>query len=371
MLFGVSGVQAQVTTFGVNVGAGQGGFSGSQEFVWSNFAPAASLFLSRPLFRGVWLQPEIGYARKVGVSTTPISRLTLNADYLEFPLLFQFRLPGPSRFGSYVHVGPDLTVRTRCTLELVGTGVHTTDDCDVVRGETSQRVDIIFLGGVGLAWMLGGTRLTIEGRAGAGLVSSAAPVDATNPRSFGWSVLFGASRAARQTSMPPTTFPVPKSPLPESPAPDLPPLAAVTIIVPETLSVAPPPGVARSTDALDALGSTRLVSVRAVNADVHTLLVAVAQQGGLDLVVDGDVNARVSVSLEDVPVSDAIRAIIRSAGLAISGPGAVGATASVVFYQLPINVNTATAATIMARFGTSAELANFIVESRPEKPKVP
>ena len=78
-----------------------------------------------------------------------------------------------------------------------------------------------------------------------------------------------------------------------------------------------------------------------------------------------------SVTLDNVPAAEALRAIIESAGLMISAPGAGRAVASAVFYQLPVNINTASAATIQARFGTSAEMANFIVESRNEKPKTP
>src|SRR5688500_1008469 len=78
---------AQDWTLGVNAGAGQGGFSGSPEFNWAHLAPSGSVFLTQPFARGFWLQPELGYSRKVGVSNTPISTLTLAADYLEVPLL--------------------------------------------------------------------------------------------------------------------------------------------------------------------------------------------------------------------------------------------------------------------------------------------
>jgi hypothetical protein len=366
MLLGASRVVAQAWTSGVNVGVGQGGFTGSQEFVWTHASPNVSAFVSHPLGRFFWFQPEIGFTRKVGVSTTPISRLTLVANYLEFPVLLQYRWPS-ARFSPFVHLGPDVTVRLSCRLEFEGGGVQTRDDCDVVRGDASQRVDATLMGGVGLAWMVGATRLTIEGRANAGLVSDAAPVDATRPRSFGFSVLFGASRPLR-LRVPQAGLPGPQ-PGPGLPGPLLPPLAAIDITVPDTTQIAIP--TPRTGDALSTLGATRLVSVHAVDADVRTLLVAVAQEAGLNLVVDRDVRARVTVSLDNVPAAEAIRAIIQSAGLSISAPGAARAVASAVFYQLPVNINTASAATIQARFGTSAEMANFIVESRNEKPKTP
>jgi hypothetical protein len=376
MLLASSSATAQDWTVGVNAGVGQGGYSGSQEFNWSHLAPSASVFLTQPFGWGFWLQPELGYSRKIGVSSTPISTLTLAADYLELPLLFQYRF-GRSAVSPFVQVGPGVAIRMRCTLALEGSGVNTRDDCDVVRGETSQKVDATINGGVGVAMIIAGTRLTLEGRASTGILPSAAPVDATNPRSFGWSIMIGASRIARGMSAPPVSVPRPRSSVPgmanapvaNAPAaPELPPIASATIITPDVDRAVP----ARpSTDPLAALGATRLVSVHAMNADARSLLIAVAREAGLNLVVEGDVRARVSVTLTDVPAADAIRAIIGSAGLAISGPSMSGAVTSIVFYQLPVNIDRASAATIAARFGTSAELANFVVESRPQPPKNP
>lgn len=146
-----------------------------------------------------------------------------------------------------------------------------------------------------------------------------------------------------------------------APAPDLPPIAAATIVTPEVARAEAQP----VADPLATLSGSRLISLHATNADARALLVAVAREAGLNLVVDGDVRARVTVSLTDVPAADAIRAIIESAGLAVAGPSMTGAITSIVFYQLPVNIDRASATTIAARFGTTIELANFIVESRP------
>jgi hypothetical protein len=329
------------------------------------------VFLTQPFARGFWLQPELGYSRKIGVSNTPISKLTLAADYLEVPLLFQYRWRGVAPVSPFVQLGPAVAIRMRCTLELVGSGVRTKDDCDVVRGEASQKVDATITGGVGVAMIVAGTRLTLEGRANTGHVSSATPVDATNPRSFGWSVLFGASRVLRGAGTPPVSIPGPRYPtadMPGTPArPELPPIAAPTIIEPDVYRAATP---ARpSLDPLEGLGLTRFVTVHAINADARALLLAVARESGLDLVVDSTVRARVSLSLSDVPAADAIRAIMESAGLAISTPSRPNT--AIVFYQLPVNIDRASAATIAARFGVSATLSDFIVESRPQPPKTP
>lgn len=109
--------------------------------------------------------------------------------------------------------------------------------------------------------------------------------------------------------------------------------------------------------------ATQRVSVRAIDADARALLVGIANQAGLDLVVSSDVNRRVSLTLTDVPALQAIQEIVVAAGLTISTPD-TRALPPVVYYQLPVNVNEASAETIAVRFGVSLEVARYIVESR-------
>jgi hypothetical protein len=365
MLFVADAAHAQKWQGGVKVGAGQGGFTGSQEFVWTHTVPNFSFFAIRPFAGDLFFQPEIGFTRKVGVSTTPTSRLTLSADYLEAPLLFQLRRAAWT-VAPFLTFGASPSIRLRCTLSLSGAGVGTSDDCDVVRGETSQRVDVLLVGGGGISWSAAGTQISLEGRITGGLVSSAAPIDASNPHSFGYSVLLGFSRAfGRPGAIPRPGVPVPprRAGIPGLPQAALPPIPSMTIVTRDSGASAPG---RPSSDPLDNITSTRRITVRAVNADARALLLAVAGEAGLDLVVSGDVRSRVSVTLQDVPVADALRAIIQTAGLSVEGPSDLGSRATITFYQLPVNVNTASAATIAARFGTSAEMANFIVESRPK-----
>src|SRR5687768_662284 len=108
----------------------------------------------------------------------------------------------------------------------------------------------------------------------------------------------------------------------------------------------------------------RLVSITAVNADVRPLLIGIAREAGIDLVVTSDVNRRVSINLKDVPATQAIAAIAAAAELTLGLPRQRDLPA-VVYYQLPVDINKESAATIAARFGVSLELARFIVESRP------
>jgi type II secretory pathway component HofQ len=109
--------------------------------------------------------------------------------------------------------------------------------------------------------------------------------------------------------------------------------------------------------------------VTAIDADARSLLIAIARESGLNLVVSTDVRRRVSVSLTNAPADEAIAAIIAQAGLTVSRP--VAATPAVVFYQLAVNVNQAPAETIAVRFGTSAELAKWIVDSRAPRTNQP
>lgn len=145
--------------------------------------------------------------------------------------------------------------------------------------------------------------------------------------------------------------------------PSLPPIPVYEITpTEERAGMAIAPSTAR--DPLAELGATKRVSLTASNADARTLLLWLAQQAGVSLVVSPDVNARVSVSLNNIPAADAMRAVISQAGLSVlaSSPGAPWPP--VVFHHLPVNVNEASAETIAARFGVSTEMARWIVESR-------
>lgn len=117
-------------------------------------------------------------------------------------------------------------------------------------------------------------------------------------------------------------------------------------------------------DPLAELGASRRVTLTANNADARTLLLWLAQQSGVNLVVSPDVNARVSVSFTDVPAVDAMRAIMAEARLSVLASAFESPWPPIVFHQLPVNINTASAEVIASRFGVSQELARWLVESR-------
>ena len=121
---------------------------------------------------------------------------------------------------------------------------------------------------------------------------------------------------------------------------------------------------ARQRDPLTELGATKPITLNASNANARTLLLEIAREAGVSLVVAPDVSARVSVNFVDVPAGEALRAIIAQAGLSILTGGIRSPWPPAVFYQLPVNIDQASAETIIARFGVSAELAKFLVETR-------
>ncbi len=134
-----------------------------------------------------------------------------------------------------------------------------------------------------------------------------------------------------------------------APEPALPPLPAEVLTVPEA---APAP-----------VTPANLVTLRAVDADVRSLLVALAQVTGVNLIVSPEVKGSLSLALEQVPAEEALAVLLEAAGL--SAPGVLrspwGAT---VFFQPPVLLDTLSAEAIARRYGVSAKLAGWIVEQR-------
>lgn len=105
------------------------------------------------------------------------------------------------------------------------------------------------------------------------------------------------------------------------------------------------------------------VTLTAVGTDLRSLLAVLAEAAGVNLVVGPAVEGRVTAHLDDVPAREALDRVVAETGYMIVRPLAAPFPHT-VFYVVPVNVNEANAATIQARFGVSAEVARFIVESR-------
>ena len=102
------------------------------------------------------------------------------------------------------------------------------------------------------------------------------------------------------------------------------------------------------------------------DVDVRTALQVIAQTGGFSLVTSPDVKKRVRLHLVDVPVSEALSAVLKAAGLTLATSAAMTVpwNTSVVFYQLPVNVDSLSVDAIMKRFGVGRGLAELIIEGR-------
>ena len=116
--------------------------------------------------------------------------------------------------------------------------------------------------------------------------------------------------------------------------------------------------------AADPPGAQPRVTLNASRADARVLIDALAQIAGVSVVMDSTVRGTVAVRFENLPAMEALHAVIDAAGLAIER-GIEKPWPESVFYQPPVNVNTASAGVISARFGVSGKLADWIVKSRP------
>jgi len=149
----------------------------------------------------------------------------------------------------------------------------------------------------------------------------------------------------------------PAAPLPAIPVYEIAQNADSTALV-----ITPAP----SRDPVGALGANRRVSLAASEADARTLLLWLAEEAGVNLVVSPEVRARVSVNFSNIPAVEAMRAIMSQAGLSVLTAASGSPWPPVVFFQPPVNVNEASVATIVARLGVSQEMAQWIVETRPQ-----
>lgn len=352
---------------GAKAGFGQGAFTGTTEFEWQSGATTFSLFANGAITPSIALQAELYLTEKNGQSRVTGSNLTMRADYLVLPLLVRMAPSVPGPIKPYFLAGPSLVFEVRCQVRFVTVGLVSTDDCNNTSGDLN-RTDVGLEGGAGLEIGLGPANLLLEGRGNTNLGTVVVPTETRTSRSFSWSLLTGVSIPFRARTgarvLPGERRPGPanprldetvqgvSAPQPTNPSglPALPTLPAESVVEQRT---APP-----RVENLD-----QRISVRAIDADARALLIGIAAQAGINIVVSSDVNRRVSLTLNDVPAIQAIQEIAVAASLTIATPES-RALPAVVYYQLPVNVNSASAETIAKRFGVSEELARFIVESR-------
>jgi type II secretory pathway component HofQ len=113
------------------------------------------------------------------------------------------------------------------------------------------------------------------------------------------------------------------------------------------------------------------IDTHGAEIDVRQALAFLADKGKLSLIFSPDINKKVRLQLHDVPVSQALQAVLASAGLTLenmNGATTPGPTSSVVFYQLPVNVDSLSVEGVMKAFGVGRTAAELIVQQRTNKP---
>lgn len=151
---------------------------------------------------------------------------------------------------------------------------------------------------------------------------------------------------ARPVAPPPAPPPAPRI------IPELPPLPIQTVV-----------SLSDTSEAARLPGGEGRITLTSSNADLRDLLPLLASAAGVNLVMGPEVRGRVSVRFQNARAVDALYAVIQQAGLIIGPPGPELPWSKSVFYDLPVNINNASAATIQARFGISAALADWTVRS--------
>lgn len=106
------------------------------------------------------------------------------------------------------------------------------------------------------------------------------------------------------------------------------------------------------------------ITLTSTNASLRDLLPLLASAAGVNLVMGPEVTGRVSVRFQNVRAIDALNAVIDQAGLVVGNPAAELPWARPIFYDLPVNVNLASAATLRARFNVTQRLADWLVTAR-------
>jgi hypothetical protein len=117
--------------------------------------------------------------------------------------------------------------------------------------------------------------------------------------------------------------------------------------------------------AADTMAAERHVTVNG-DMDIRVALSTIADAGGFSIVMPPNLKRRVQVHLVDVPVSQALEEVLRAADLTISGgtPPTTNWNSSVVFYQLPVNIDSLSVEAIMRRFSVTRPIAELIVQDR-------
>jgi hypothetical protein len=164
-----------------------------------------------------------------------------------------------------------------------------------------------------------------------------------------------ATPAACRQASPPVIAPPPSLPAQQ-------PMSVTTEVTTTTSSPVPADTAAEQRVTIDTHGG---------EMDVRQALAFIAEQGKLSLIVSPKIDKKVRLQLNDVPVSQALKTVLDAAGLTLENLNATPAperTSSVVFYQLPVNIDSLSVDAIMKRFGVGRTAAELMVQQRTVRP---
>jgi hypothetical protein len=101
--------------------------------------------------------------------------------------------------------------------------------------------------------------------------------------------------------------------------------------------------------------------------DARAALEEIARTGGFSLVISAQLPPKkIRLSIVNAPASDALKAVLDASGLTLQSSSVprLAWDPTIVFFQLPVNVNTLSVEAIMKRFGVSRTVAEMIVNSQ-------
>jgi hypothetical protein len=135
-----------------------------------------------------------------------------------------------------------------------------------------------------------------------------------------------------------------------------------------TAQLAPPAPAASTIAAIDTAREPHVdIDTHSRDEDVRPLLEFVARAGGYRLIYPANLSRKVRVELNDVPASVALATLLELADLTLEPTTPTELrplNRPVVFYELPVNVDSLSADAIVARFGVSRAVADMIVAAR-------
>jgi hypothetical protein len=145
-----------------------------------------------------------------------------------------------------------------------------------------------------------------------------------------------------------------------------PPLPQEQLAAPPSL----PPGTTAAVSKDTTVEYTVTVDTHGREADVRDILGFLGHAAGVRFVFSPDINRKVRMTLTDVPISTAIEAVLAEANLTLEGTTSLKPppTPAVVFYQVPVNVDSLSVESIMKRFGVGRAVAEALAQSRSIRP---